>query len=143
MNTNTIEMHLKKFPEFLGAFPADIHCLPEILNYPSGLVVNSDSCEFPGAHWVSIYFKNKNTCYFFDSYGLPPILKSHRDYIYKYSKYIDYNCLSVQGPLSVTCGGHSIFFLTKIFEGYSMDSTMKFYSNDILKNDSMIYKMYF
>ena len=92
---------------------------------------------------MSIYFKNKNTCYFFDSYGLPPILKSYRDYIYKYSKHVNYNCFPVQGPLSVTCGGHCIYFLTKIFEGYSMDDAMKFYSNDPFKNDAIIYKMYF
>ena len=143
MNTNIIENYLRKFPAFLGAFPADLHCLPIILNYPSGLIVNSDSCNFPGAHWIAIYFKSSRKCYFFDSFGMPPILKSHRDYIYRYSEKMDYNSFTVQGPLSVTCGGHSIFFLTKMLEGYTMDSIMKFYSNDISKNDAMIYRMYF
>lgn len=143
MNTNTIDKILGEFPSFLGAYPADLHCLPVILNYPSGLVVNSDSCDSPGAHWVAIYFKNRGKCFYFDSYGLPPLLKSHRDFIYRYSKTVDYNCFTVQGPLSITCAGHSIFFLTKIFQGYTMEATMRFYSNDLEINDNMIYSLYF
>jgi len=69
MNTLEINNSLKKFKTFLGAFPKDK--LPKTRK-PCGLIINTDSSNNPGEHWVAIYTDN-NCSEYFDSFGLPPL----------------------------------------------------------------------
>ena len=57
---------LLKFPDFRGVFVRDT--LPQYpLNVECG-IVNFNTSNQPGSHWVC-YFRNKNERIYFDSYG--------------------------------------------------------------------------
>jgi hypothetical protein len=45
--------------------------LPSKINELECGIVNLDISENNGTHWVS-YYKNKDICYYFDSFGLDP-----------------------------------------------------------------------
>lgn len=72
-------------------------------------VINLDDFNGPGTHWVA-YYKNKNSIYYFDSFGnLPPpselikYLGCDSKIYYNYKKYQDYG--------TVICGQLCIKFL--------------------------------
>ncbi|GFU59977.1 uncharacterized protein F54H12.2 [Trichonephila clavipes] len=54
---------------FIGVFPSDEIPLPK---ERATLVVNTDTRDQEGSHWLAMYIKDKNTLEFFDSYGFPP-----------------------------------------------------------------------
>ena len=142
MNNYKIEEKLMHLPEFIGVFPSDTHCLPRINNFPCGLVSNLDNHFFPGSHWVAMYFNSKNDVDYFDSYGNPPIIPSHLEFMWKYSKNVFYNSKKVQGPFSTTCGGHCINFISLKSQGYSLEKIANSYSDNKELNDSVIYKKF-
>lgn len=92
---------------FLGVYA--INELPKISVKPCALVINLDPNTHPGSHWVCAYFY-KQTCDYFDSYGLKPILLLKR-YMLKYSDTILFSTKQLQSPFSSTCGQMCIYFL--------------------------------
>ena len=45
----------------------------EIPSYPSAYVINSETHDQPGEHWVAVYFDQHGRGEYFDSYGLPSL----------------------------------------------------------------------
>lgn len=72
-------------------------------------VMNLDSENGPGTHWVS-YYKNKNDCYYFDSFG---DLQPPQEFV----SYVGINCVihynyeRFQNFDSVICGHLCLKFL--------------------------------
>ena len=66
-----------KDPFSKGSFSGVYACADlasiEINKYPKSFVVNTDLMEFPGTHWIAIYFNEQMKGEFFDSYGKHPI----------------------------------------------------------------------
>jgi hypothetical protein len=58
-----------KIKNFRGVFMRDT--LPNKIKNKECGIVNLDSVENEGTHWVC-YYKNKNEKYYFDSFGLDP-----------------------------------------------------------------------
>ena len=54
---------------FRGVFMR--YTLPNKINDNEVGIVNLDSVKNKGTHWVC-YYKNKDKCYYFDSFGLDP-----------------------------------------------------------------------
>jgi hypothetical protein len=53
---------------FLGCFPTDK--IPTIIEkYPASLIINLDTHQKPGTHWVAAYIENASTVFYFDSFG--------------------------------------------------------------------------
>ena len=70
MNETQIRERLKNCNVFKGVFPADLHCLPVIQEYPCGIISNTDPHYLPGQHWIVMYFNaNKVVEYFDSTYG--------------------------------------------------------------------------
>ena len=74
---------LKKFRVcknvFKGVFAADN--LPKYFTRPAAFVVNTDKHNLPGSHWIAMFIDQKNTCFFFDSFGMPPTVEDHVNFI--------------------------------------------------------------
>ena len=115
---------------FKGVFPRNrIPTIPD--NETLSFVVNTDPAHKPGKHWVAFYI-NKNTVYYFDSYGLPPkgfgkILtsRSKRKYFTK----------RLQGN-GKQCGHYCLFFLLHISHGEKLPINM--FSDDLNANDRVV-----
>ena len=55
---------------FKGVYPIDL--IPENLDYPSLIVVNLDSSEKKGSHWVVLHYISNHIVEHFDSIGRKP-----------------------------------------------------------------------
>ena len=139
MNENEIRNWFKCEDKFLGVFPADTHCLPNIHSYPCGLISNTDPHDKSGEHWIAMYFINEDNVEYFDSYGNEPMIQSHIDFMNENATTIHHNKKRVQGLVSMTCGGHCIYFLKLKFKGYSMTQIVKMYNSNNDINDYFIY----
>ncbi len=121
--------------EFLGTFPRDL--IPKTIpQRPACLVVNTDESGKRGEHWVAIYYMENDTCEFFDSYGLDPLL-------YGFSLN---NCTFMEGePIqsieSDVCGQHCIYFLYNRSLEYTFKSIVNSFSvSNTLWNDMFVKK---
>ena len=63
---------------FAGVYACNQLSSIEINEYPKSFVVNTNPTEFPGTHWIAIYFNEQMKGEFFDSYG---------KYLIHYNKY--------------------------------------------------------
>ena len=62
MTTEEINQCMKNKKTFYGVFPSDL--IPILPNHRSVIVNNHDSRN-PGAHWIALYRKNKDTVFLF------------------------------------------------------------------------------
>ena len=96
-------------PHFGGVYPRD--------RLPSGstrrsFVVNTDTSDRPGEHWVCVHFGEDGVAEYFDSYGLPPwaygdIVRFMRSR----SKQIYYNTTRYQSDETKVCGHYCTYYL--------------------------------
>ena len=105
-----LEEVAKDFPYWRGIFSRDN--LPKKPNIRECGILNLDSMDGKGTHWVA-WYKNKGTKYYFDSYGIKPPKEMH-----KYLKSpIFYNSAQIQEPGTYICGHLCIYVLEKLNEG--------------------------
>lgn len=130
---------------FRGCFAADK--LPNKFKKPALFVVNTDESHLPGTHWVSIYIGKDKTGSFFDSFGGPPKINHHINFIYKNCKACSYSNVQIQGPFSVKCGQFSVSYLLHKIRNLKKKRQMysflnMFSSTDHNKNDNIIDEMF-
>ena len=110
MNSEQLNQALQDCRIFHGTYGRNN--IPLINRRPVAFILNTDSIEEPGEHWVALYLKKDGTCIYFDPFGLPPL---HKDFI-KYIKInspngVQYSSLSIQNILSPMCGLYCIEFV--------------------------------
>lgn len=107
---------------WLGVFPAD-QIPKHITQYPSGLIANTDPSTKPGMHWISMYFPNKKTSEFFDSYGLPPSYysKYFSQVLSKNGEKLKRNTNDLQSLTSDVCGYYALNYIYRRSQGESME----------------------
>jgi hypothetical protein len=103
-----------KIKHFRGVFMRDT--LPERPWINESAIVNLDSIQGPGTHWIA-YCKKQNTVYYFDSFGnLSPPLELINYFGNKIKIYYNYN--NYQKFNTFICGQLCLIFLynfNKIF----------------------------
>jgi hypothetical protein len=102
---------------FIGTFALDK--LPKhIGSPPKSLIVNTDTQNLPGRHWIAVSYECGGIAYAFDPLGFyyPAALISylHRN---PYQK-VHYNYIMYQKPWEHNCGQHCISFLQSRTLGY-------------------------
>ncbi len=120
----------------LGVFASDR--LPEKVPRPFCLVVNTDSSDKPGAHWVAIFAGLEGTLDYFDSYGMRPLVPSIDEWISKVGGETNVNRRTLQGLMSATCGHHCIYFLIMRCKGIPMNQVVDMLSDSPFVNDSFV-----
>lgn len=130
MNNLEIERILHKMPEFVGVFPSDV-VLPRRI--PGAYIINYDTSQGLGTHWVSIYMDTNEIAYYFDPYGFPPLIDSIKNNLDRLSKVWIYNdvCYQDLSPSSYACGHYCIAFLIFKHLGFSHSFIKKFFSEKI------------
>lgn len=88
---------------YLGVFP--LNKLPENLDDDSTFIVNTDTDNLPGRHWIAVR-GNK----VFEPTGLyyPSRLTKH---LYKYFDALELNYDSYQNPFDSSCGLYCLYFI--------------------------------
>jgi hypothetical protein len=60
--------------------------IPRCIKKPAAYIVNTDKHHSAGTHWISIFFENSNKYEYFDSYGLPPMIRDHINFLSRFKK---------------------------------------------------------
>jgi hypothetical protein len=181
---NVMNQYEKKYNDFvfLGAVPADFDEMPSLptysLNFGNlvnnnksklGMVINLDTHNQPGSHWVALYSDLiKNQIYYFDSIGKKPTKRTTRfvgkllnflhnkkyntkltskQFLSKYNSIdykdeydIRYNKIQHQFKNS-ECGVYSMNFIIRLLNGKSFDDIVNNITNDDDMNNCR--KVYF
>lgn len=117
---------------FGGVFGSENYSL---LRIPCFLVLNTDSSDQPGRHWV-VLFINSFRCEFFDSLGHPPSFyhKHWEKLLQKYSTSFAYNKVCLQDEESNLCGEFCIFYTIMRNNGFSFSSILNMISSSKVNN---------
>ena len=94
MHTVQILCTLRNVKCFLGVFPSDI--LPNSITRAGTVIIIADPHTEKGSHLLAIHFVAKaSSAYYFDSYGISPIIPAIQAFIKpncNFCVYNRYNC---------------------------------------------------
>lgn len=127
---------LSKDKLFVGTFPCDQ--IPNITRRPATIIVNTDTSEKPGEHWIAIHLKRNGKGRYFDSYGLKPFNQHILKFLYEACRNgFKYNPVTLQTPdvSSFTCGHYCILFCMCTSSKVSFQKFLKLFSKNTLLND--------
>ena len=88
----------------IGVYAADT--IPTTFKRPAAFIANTDEQHKPGTHWICFYIPKSGRIEYFDSYGFPPIVDGHIDFLKR--QRFKYNKLGIQTLTSNVCG-HCVF----------------------------------
>ena len=135
-----INNYLKNVKSFRGTFP--LNKIPKFKTFPSSVIVNSQTDEYPGAHWLAVYINEKKQIFYFDSFGLGIIeYRIHKSLSQYNNKYV-YNKVCIQDVSSISCGLYCIAFIKKCTSETSFNNFINKFSNvNLLTNENIVLKM--
>lgn len=112
MDSLDINSLLSCCPNFLGVFPSN--CLPSIDDKLKtfGLVVNTDSSDKNGTHWLAIVVQ-KGVCHYFDSFGGLPRVKHIRKFCEQFKSCL-FNRMKHQQIQEITCGAYCVYVVNEM-----------------------------
>jgi hypothetical protein len=97
--------------------------LPSEFTRPATFVCKLDAHNRPGSHWIAIKFRDKYSPWYFDSYGLPPTVKSLDDFLGHNTAHFTYNQHQLQNIASDICGQYVCLYTAYICaKHYNMKS---------------------
>ena len=101
-------MAIELIPDFDGVYP--INHLPITYKKSYKLIVNLDSDNLPGTHWIAVFVRPNKKGFVLDSLGYPPPLKLQH---WLNIRGIEWECnkRQVQASESTMCGYYCIYFL--------------------------------
>lgn len=111
-------------------------------NFPAGLIVNTDTHDKSGKHWIALYFRDEVNAEFFDSYGHSvDYYNSYFDYyLHKHAENVTVNEKRIQGDATDVCGLYCLFYLRKRLNNVAMRDILKpFSKTNFMLNDSFVY----
>ena len=136
MNSIQLINRLKSVRNFCGVYARDQ--LPKTLRRPVSFIVNTDSKNEKGEHWVAFYL-TKSRLEYFDPLGFPPFGKNLVGFINKNTrKRFYYSCKSLQNSNSTICGKYCIAFIKHRYSGKSYVSFINKFSRNTKRNDVLI-----
>lgn len=146
MDGVTLDTLMKKdkhvAPLFEGVFASDT--LPRRLHKrPALLIANTDPISQPGQHWVAFFIDKNGEGEFWDSYGMPPLVKNHRKFLDRLCKKWSHNPTSLQSLDSNVCGEYCVLYLVHRAHGYTLRSFVKkWFTSNPKKNDQVVRHMF-
>ncbi len=102
MNSSEIEEYCKNVQSFSGVFAVDHPHLKGNMKENESCVINLDTMDSQGTHWVCIVNRGIDCCYF-DSFGIIPDKRVIK-YMETSRKNVLYNTAQLQDIKSITCG---------------------------------------
>ena len=129
------DKQISKF--FKGVMPRDY--LPKTLESNSLYVINSQTSQMPGRHWILLSTLSKYYSAYICSLGQKPIHDHVVNSLRTANERVVYNDFKNQGDLSTVCGWHVIWTAGMLARGHDLlDLMTKFYTNQQYINDHAI-----
>jgi hypothetical protein len=125
MNTNQIKEILSNTLVYKKDVDFNVCSANEIfyikVKKPAVFVVNTDTSNKPGSHWVCFYFPKSNYAEFFDSLGNSPdyYWNSFKNFLIANSSRYFYNTNRIQDYKSQLCGEYCIYYILERCQGVS------------------------
>lgn len=104
---------------------------------PTAFVFNTDNHKKCGTHWVAAYVNESSRGWYFDSFGLPPIIPHHIKRIRKNCKNFRWNSIQLQSENSDVCGHFCIMFLYYMSANLGIGKFLQNFSDDLKANDAI------
>ena len=117
LNSNPLTSQL-----FQGCFPCD-RPPPQITRLPSVLIINLDSQNSGGSHWIALIYTKGRKVFYFDSLALP-ISKCISNHFLKNFSILK-NVHTYQSSLAKTCSHHCISLVYFLSLNYSFPQYIK------------------
>lgn len=133
MYSGEINAILKNITGFVGVFPRDR--IPKPKKLPAFYVVNYDSNDEPGEHWVAIHLFEPNEGEYFDPFGLPPLHPALREFMQTNCKSWTYSIKDIQHAQSIKCGSFCVNFVRERSRGLSYRTFLSKFERASLLND--------
>ena len=109
MDTVQILCTLQDVKSFLGVFPSDV--LTNSITRSDTFIINADLNTENVSHWLAIDFEPKaSSAYYFDSYGISPIILAIRAFLRRNSTVWVYNTVQLQGLIRTVSGQYCCIF---------------------------------
>ena len=141
MDTLTIKRLLKTYKCFKGVFPSDQ--LPYNAPLPLNIIVNTDPSTKPGQHWVCVSINSRGLGYYFDSFGLPPLVKDIFDFINARStEGWSYNKRIIQDVTSITCGNYCVLYIIFKCNDLTIEDFLSEFGHKAIDNDKKMLQVF-
>ena len=144
MNTQELDSYMKTDPwiarYYGGVVAKDL--LPSTTMKPSFYIVNQDTSEKVGSHWIAMFLLDGHMSEYFDPLGKEPDLDFKR-YMTLQSQSYQFNEKRCQNYSSNLCGQYCLFYCYFRARGYSMTDILDMFNEkDLVYNDQMVYFFY-
>ena len=112
---------------YIKDLPATVCCddqLPaRVQNRAQSFVVNTDSCDREGAHWVAFHFPIEGPAEFFDSFGRAPETYHPwiRSMLIANGPQYKFNTVRVQPEDGDTCGLYCVHFIKYRYRNFTVE----------------------
>lgn len=116
--------------------------LPRTLSTPCGIIINTDPDTKPGSHWIAIFIDKYRNGEFFDSYGFPPQIDFHKQFLKTACRKWIHSPVGLQSYNTIVCGQYCLVFLYFRARGRSMGEFLKIFSGDPHNNDKIVTQLY-
>lgn len=136
MYSGEINVLLKNIPGLVGVFPRDK--IPRPKKLPAFYVVNYDSDDEPGEHWIAILISGADEGEYFDSFGLPPLHPALRKFMQTNCKSWTYSIKDIQHAHSIKCGSFCVTFVRERSHGTSYRDFLALFERASLLNDNRL-----
>ena len=125
---------------FLGVFP--INHLPQRISYlPILFIVNTNTSNLPGEHWKAIYVSKQRIGEVFDSLATPICLQLEH-WLNEFTKKWTSSQLTLQNPLSPSCGGYVLYYVMCRLNFKSLKSCLAPFTANVFANDVLIEELF-
>lgn len=104
---------------------------------PHALIINTDSKNLPGKHWVAIYITENGQGEVMDSYGILPPTNVQRWLTMHTHRWIN-NKYLIQPPKSDSCGQFCADYLIRRSHADSMDSVLAIFTTNLHANEKSV-----
>ena len=120
---------------FRGIYPIDL--IPENLPSKSIIIVNQDTSNQKGSHWVVIHYTSDAIVEYFDSVGKPPKLEVQNLLLSQDMMYM-YNNRRLQSYNTYTCGLFCLFYSYYSCRGVNLNGILRHFSDSLLDNELLV-----
>ena len=125
MDTVQVQCTLQNVKPFLGVFPSNL--LPHSISQSGSVIINADPHTERGSHWLAIHFEpTSSSAYYFDSYGIFPIIPTIQEFLKLNCTVWDYNATQPYGLTSTVCGQYCCLFALYMDRGYTRNNSSDF-----------------